>query len=197
MEIRSQPITSLNLIRTKFYRPRVGAELVHRSRLIDLLDRGRELPLTLVSAPAGSGKTTLLSDWLASCPCPSAWLSLDEGDGDLAVFLHYLIAAIRTIAPGACEQTLALLQAAELPPLRVLAGTLINEIEDLADQPALAEGKRLVLVLDDYHLVTGQAINELLIEILRHPPQTLRLVLATRSDPCAVLGQSAGSRTGP
>lgn len=187
MEIRSQPITSLNLIRTKFYRPRVGAELVHRSRLIDLLDRGRELPLTLVSAPAGSGKTTLLSDWLASCPCPSAWLSLDEGDGDLAVFLHYLIAAIRTIAPGACEQTLALLQAAELPPLRVLAGTLINEIEDLADQPALAEGKRLVLVLDDYHLVTGQAINELLIEILRHPPQTLRLVLATRSDPALSL----------
>ena len=80
---------ALNLIRTKLNRPSVSADLVRRPRLIDLLNQGRGLPLTLISAPAGSGKTTLLSDWLAVCPCPSAWLSLDEGDGDLSVFLDY------------------------------------------------------------------------------------------------------------
>lgn len=178
-----------NLIRTKLYRPPVDENLVRRPRLIDLLNKGRHLPLTLVSAPAGSGKTTLVSDWLASYPDPGTWLSLDEGDSDLAVFLHNFIGAIRIVAPGACRQTLALLQAAELPPLRVVAGQMINDIEDLRNDPALSEARRFVLVLDDYHLVTGQAVNELLLEILRHPPQTMRLVLVTRSDPALPLAK--------
>ena len=149
--------------------------------------RGYDRPLTLVSAAAGSGKTTLLSDWLATCPCPSAWLSLDEGDSDLAVFLNYFLAALRTVVPGACETTLALLQAAELPPTQVLASRLINDLDSLRNHPALAGGQGFVLVLDDYHLVSGQAVNELLIEVLRHPPQPMRLVLVTRRDPALPL----------
>ena len=149
--------------------------------------RGYDRPLTLVSAAAGSGKTTLLSDWLATCPCPSAWLSLDEGDSDLAVFLNYFLAALRTVVPGACETTLALLQAAELPPTHVLASRLINDLDSLRDHPALAGGKGFVLVLDDYHLVSGQAVNELLIEVLRRPPQPMHLVLVTRRDPALPL----------
>jgi LuxR family maltose regulon positive regulatory protein len=155
--------------------------------LTSLLDQGRYLPLTLISAPAGSGKTSLLSDWLVACPCPSAWLSLDETDGDLSLFLSYFIAALRTICPGACPQTLAILQAPELPPVAVLAGLLSNEIESLHDHPALAAQKGFVLALDDYHLLSGQAVNSLLAELLRHPPRPMHLALATRSDPALPL----------
>ena len=140
-----------------------------------------------MSAAAGSGKTTLLSDWLATCPCPNAWLSLDEGDSDLTVFLNYFLAALRTVVPGACETTLALLEAADLPPTQVLASRLINNLDSLRDHPALAGSKGFVLVLDDYHLVSGQTVNELLIEVLRHPPQPMRLVLVTRRDPALPL----------
>jgi LuxR family maltose regulon positive regulatory protein len=178
---------ALNLIRTKLNRPSVSADLVRRPRLIDLLNQGRGLPLTLISAPAGSGKTTLLSDWLAVCPCPSAWLSLDEGDGDLSVFLDYFIAALRTMVPEACPQTLAILRAPELPSIPVLAGLLSNEIESLHQHPALAAGWGFVLALDDYHLLAGQAVNRLLAELLRHPPRPLHLMLATRSDPALPL----------
>ena len=104
---------SLDLTRTKLYRPVTGGDFVGRARLLDRLNRGRHLPLTLVSAPAGSGKTTLLGDWLSICPCPSAWLSLDEGDSHLSIFLSYLLTAIRTVVPEACEQTMSLLQASE------------------------------------------------------------------------------------
>lgn len=114
--------TALDILRTKLYRSSVSADFVRRPRLTSLLDQGRHLPLTLISAPAGSGKTSLLSDWLAACPCPSAWLSLDEGDGDLAIFLDYFVAALRTIVPGACPQTLAILSAPDFPPVSVLAG---------------------------------------------------------------------------
>lgn len=178
---------ALNLIQTKLNPPSVSADLVRRPRLINRLDQGRSLPLTLISAPAGSGKTTLLSDWLSVCPCPSAWLSLDEGDGDLSVFLDYFIAALRTIVPGACPQTLAILSASELPSASVLAGLLSNEIESLHHHPALAGGQGFVLVLDDYHLLAGQAVNRLLVELLRHPPRPLHLMLAARSDPALPL----------
>ncbi len=176
-----------NLVATKLYRPAVGGDFVRRPRLTRLLDQGRYLPLTLISAPAGSGKTSLLSDWLAACPCPSAWLSLDETDGDLSLFLSYFIAALRTICPGACPQTLAILHAPELPPVAVLAGLLSNEIESLHDHPALAAQKGFVLALDDYHLLSGQAVNGLLAELLRHPPRAMHLALATRSDPALPL----------
>ncbi len=178
---------SLRLIRTKLYRPLVGGETIRRQRLIDLLDSGSDLPLTLVTAPAGSGKTTLLADWLAACPCPSAWLSLDDGDGDLSIFLSYLIASIRTVFPHACSSLSAMLQGPELPPQHVLATTLINEIDALRDEPALASGQRLVLVLDDYHLLHSRAVDDLLIALLRHPPLTLRLVLTSRADPALPL----------
>jgi LuxR family maltose regulon positive regulatory protein len=178
---------SLNLTRTKLYRPLVGDGLVRRARLLDLLNQGRHLPLTLVSAPAGSGKTTLLSDWLSICPCPSAWLSLDQGDSHLPIFLNYLLAAIRAVVPEACEQTLGLLQASELPPVHVLASRLVNDLESLQGHPALGSEESFVLVLDDFYRITGQAVNELLIEILRHPPRTMRLVLATRVDPALPL----------
>ncbi|MCB0203627.1 MAG: hypothetical protein KDH89_02260 [Anaerolineae bacterium] len=180
---------SFSLIQTKLYRPAVSDNLIRRPRLTNLLNNGRNLPLTLVLAPAGSGKTTLLSDWLDTCPCPSAWLSLDESDSDLDVFLSYFIAAIRTIFPEACEQTLALLQVAELPPTKVLAGTLINEIEGLHNHPLLADEQRFVLVLDDYQLISGQEVNELLIDLLRHPSQTMSLAISTRRDPALPLNK--------
>lgn len=178
---------SLNLMWAKLRRPLVGGPLIHRPRLLDLLERGCDRPVTLVSAAAGSGKTTLLSDWLTTSSCPHAWLSLDEGDSDLASFLSYFVAALRVVVPGACEATLALLQAAELPPMRVLASTLSNDLDSLRDHPALAGGKRVVLVLDDYHLISGQAVNGLLSDLLRHPPQTVHLILSTRSDPALPL----------
>ena len=156
---------------------------MRRPRLVGLLDRGSDVPLTLISAPAGSGKTTLICDWLTTCSCPSVWVSLDEGDSSLAVFLGYFVTAIRSVIPDALAKTFGILQTAQLPSTPVLACQLINEIESLCDHLLLANGGRLVVVLDDYHLLQGQAVNELLSDVLRYPPRCLQLVLVTRSDP--------------
>lgn len=121
----------------------------------------------LVCAPAGFGKTTLLIDWLERCPNPSAWLWLDERDGELSVFLTFLIAAIRTLFPQACAETLQLLHAPVLPPVRVLATALANELERLREEPLLAAGQRFVLVLDDYHQVHEAEVHTL-VTVKRH-----------------------------
>ena len=115
---------SVPLLRTKLHRPFVAGNHLHRQRLLDRLNRHRKRPLTLVSAPAGYGKSTLVSCWLESCDVPSAWLSLDESDNDLRIFLSYFIAAIQTILPDAGRQMTGLINAPELPPLETVGFTL-------------------------------------------------------------------------
>jgi LuxR family transcriptional regulator, maltose regulon positive regulatory protein len=96
------------LLHTKLHRPRLPHDLVMRPRLVDWLDQGLNYPVTLVCAAAGFGKSTLVSNWLEGmASLPSAWLSLDENDSDLSLFLSYFIAALRAIFPAACEQTLS------------------------------------------------------------------------------------------
>ena len=108
------------LLTIKLYIPPVRPKLVSRPRLIERLNAGLHRKLTLISAPAGFGKTTLLSEWVSDFRLPIAdsrlatdddlienrksqienrvaWLSLDEGDNDLARFLAYFVAALQTI----------------------------------------------------------------------------------------------------
>ena len=60
------------------------------------------------------------------------------------------------------SQTLTLLQATEPPPLQVTVGTVLNEVDGLP--------QRFALVLDDYHLIGGQAVDELLSEFCTTRP---------------------------
>ena len=109
------------LLSTKLNRPPVPRDWVDRPRLIEQLNRSlQQGPLTLVCASAGFGKTTLVSSWIEGLtaiergpPTPAAWLSLDESDSDLVVFLRYFVAAIRSVFPKSCAESLALLQASQ------------------------------------------------------------------------------------
>jgi LuxR family maltose regulon positive regulatory protein len=70
---------------------------------LDQLEAGRRRPLTLVSTSAGYGKSALVGQWLEAGDWPSDWLSLDEYDNDLVLFLSYLLAFIQTSLPDACD----------------------------------------------------------------------------------------------
>jgi LuxR family maltose regulon positive regulatory protein len=100
-------LPACDLLRTKLYRPRVTADFIARPRLTERLARGLDRKLVLVTAPLGYGKTTLVASWLHDNSLPVAWLLLDEGDNDLQIFLCYIIAALRTIIPGACPGNMA------------------------------------------------------------------------------------------
>ena len=164
-----------SLIRTKLHRPPIPEEHVPRQRLFDLLGQPNRCPLTLVVAPAGYGKSMLVSNWLEAGNSQSAWVSLDENDNDIRQLLNYIVAAVQTIFPGTLQEIQALVNALTLPPVPVLAGILINEI-DRIDKP-------FNLVLDDFHLIQDESVLALLTQLLRHPPQAMHLVLVSRRDP--------------
>ena len=129
------------ILTTKLYLPAPRPNAVLRPRLIARLNEGLHRNLTLISAPAGFGKTTLVSVWLAGCGQPVAWLSLDEADSDLARFLTYLVAALRTVAPTIGEGLMGMLQTPQPLPSEAMLTALLNEISIVPDQ--------FILVLDD------------------------------------------------
>ena len=167
--------TSNSLIQTKLHRPPIYGDHIRRQRLLDQLDQRHKRPITLISAPAGYGKTVAASSWLEASDSPSAWVSLDDTDNDLRLFLSYFLAAIQTILPNFGRETLALVNASTLAPVSILARSLISEIDRVEQS--------LVLALDDFHLIKDKSVLDLISQLLRHPPQQLHLVLICRRDP--------------
>ena len=167
--------SDIPIIRTKLHRPSAGGEVVRRDGLLDRLERGIRRPLGLVCGPAGSGKTTLVSQWLEDCRVPNAWLSLEDEDSDLRVFVAYFIAAVRTAVPNACPETAKHLSRLDLPVSKLLADSLRNDLD--------AIGEPLILVLDDYHRVRAPMVHELLDRFLDHGPPGFHLVILARRDP--------------
>lgn len=163
------------ILPTKLHLPRVAEDLVHLSRAHEVLEQGCRRPLLLVSAPAGYGKSTLVSSWLTSRDEPKAWLSLDDAESDLRLFVAYFVAAVRSLFPESCAVTLEMVDAPELPSVSELAETLAAELDEI--------GTDFYLVLDDYHHIHGAAVHDLLSELMAHPPEPLRLVVVTRHDP--------------
>lgn len=163
------------ILTTKLYRPPVTADLEPRTGLLERLDRNRQRPLTLISAPAGYGKSTLASMWLEASERRSAWISLDEDDNDLSTFTSYLVAAIQRVFPDVTLNTHSLLRAPVMPPVSVIARRLLNDLEQIE--------KPFILALDDVHMIHEQLIFDLLNELVRHPSPAMHLLLITRRDP--------------
>ena len=152
--------------------------LIARPRLFSLLEEGRRRPLTLVSAPAGFGKTTLLSAWVQAHPPGNplvAWVSLDEADNDPVRFWSYVLTALERVQPGNYRELAACLQAEAQPPLHSVITACLNR---LSEQP-----EPLILVLDDYHLLTDEALYTSLAAFIEHLPPQVRVILSTRADP--------------
>ena len=194
--MKAQPPSPLAwLIKTKLRPPSRRADWIARPHLLAALYAALSSHrLTLLSAPAGYGKTTLLCQ-LQDLPAtvhplaaPSgrepplgrrmAWLTLDEGDNDPVLFLHYLVAALRTVVPGCGSAALALLSefAGSRVQVRQVVAALINDLVESGPEP-------LVLVLDDLHCITEAAVFTLLDYLLVHLPPPVHVVIATRADP--------------
>ena len=70
---------------------------------------------------------------------------------------------------------LAALQSPQPPPAETLLTALINELAAIPES--------FVLVLDDYHVIDAEPVDEALAFLVEHLPPQMHLVIATREDP--------------
>ena len=164
------------LLWTKLVAPAPRAGLLPRAGLQSLLQSSLQAKLCLVGAPAGSGKTTLLAQWgQAAGGGRVAWVSLEERDNDPTRLWSYLVAALRTVEPGVGTVALEALRGPSVELERVVVPSLVNDL-------AAVSGP-LVLVLDDYHLITDPICHQSLGLFLDQLPADVHVVLSTRVDP--------------
>lgn len=163
------------LLATKLHLPRLPVQHVSRPRLLTLLEQGVQGSLTLVSASAGSGKTTLLAEWAATTDLPVAWISLEMADNDPSRFLSYLMAALASLDKRIDQRRGRLIN--HVPTdLEATLTSLVNDLTNYLSQDS-------VVILDDYHLLTNEAVHTLLHFLLDHLPVHLHLIIGTRVDP--------------
>ena len=164
-------------IESKFHAPGARQEWVERRRLVRNL-AGTDARLVLVEAPAGFGKTTLIAQWQASAEYghPFAWLSLDPDDNHPSRLWWHITHALQRTYPGlGVGPVLQALRA----PVPDIMGTIVLPLVNVL----MAASEPVVLVLDDYHLISEPACHDQIAFLLHHLLPPARLVLITRADP--------------
>jgi len=137
-------------------------ELV-RDRLVDRLDA--DAALRIVRGPAGGGKTSLLAEWARRRASVGIWITTPPGTTRSELW--------RTVARRAAQ--------AGLLSLEVAAGADHQSAEVLTRRLAealLTVRGEILLVLDDYQHVQGDAVHEDVLALLRACPD-VSVALAT------------------
>ncbi len=164
-----------SLLHAKFMAPRPQVGALERRGLLSRLDDALAKKLILLCAPTGFGKTTLVSTWLSRGKFASAWLTLDRNDNDPIRFWTYLVSAVRNTEPSIGKSTLSALMSPQPPSPEAFLTPFLNDLARLT--------RPLILVLEDYHLITSNAVSASLWFLIQHVPEAFHLVIITRTAP--------------
>jgi ATP/maltotriose-dependent transcriptional regulator MalT len=165
------------LLGTKLGVPRLRSATIERAALIRRLS-SHGGPI-LVVAPPGFGKSTLLGQWGGTAQLPLAWVSLDAADNDPMLLWNYVVAALRAIEPAASLTPPAGILG-ERDYVDAIVPRLLNELASLESD--------VVLVLDDYHVITSSACHRSVELFLTREPANVHIVVSSRVDPPFPLG---------
>jgi len=165
--------------------------LLPRPELFRKLETCLDYPLVLVSAPAGFGKTSLAMQYLASLsanpvgvafpgPAPrAAWVSLDREGDDPVRFWGAMARALELAAEpegtSPFEPLLSATRAPQPPAARELADALAEAVDSIDEH--------ILLVLDDFHIISSQEVLGSFARLAEHPPERLRVIILSRCDP--------------
>lgn len=163
--------------RAKITAPALPGHFVSRTRLLALLDRAAEHPVSVVRGPAGAGKTLLLAEWMRHKESAvTAIVALDGDDRDDRRFWSAVLDAFAA-QPGVSAHS----------PLRTLAvpedpsadpGFLAEVVDAVDSLPSPA-----FLILDGTDELAGPRKRQPLQALVRNLPSGLRLVLSGRGAP--------------
>ena len=151
---------------------------VPRARLMRAMEEWHRARVILMVAPAGFGKSTTAMLWLrqemAADHAPrAAWVSLNPTFDTPERFVELVGTHLEPFLP-AVREAIQLGNTGDFPIEQVLTAILV--------EIARCE-RRVVLVLDDLHVIESDAVLVLIQSLIDHAPENLRLVLLSRSRP--------------
>ncbi|HEY0174511.1 MAG TPA: AAA family ATPase [Pyrinomonadaceae bacterium] len=121
---------------------------VSRPRLLGMLGEGIDsCNATIITGRAGAGKTLLAKDFVRSCGRRAAWYTVETPDGELPIFIRYLIESVGRQRTGFGRDLLAHLAGPPgLEDIPSLAEAFLYELQECRGEP-------LLMVVDDLHLI--------------------------------------------
>jgi LuxR family maltose regulon positive regulatory protein len=121
---------------------------VSRPRLLKALEGGiGSCTSTIITGRAGTGKTLLAKDFARNCASRTAWYTVEAPDGEMRIFLRYLVESVRRQRPGFGREVLAhFAGAVGFADIPTLAEAFLYELQECRGEP-------LLLVVDDLHLI--------------------------------------------
>jgi LuxR family maltose regulon positive regulatory protein len=141
----------------------------------------------LITAPAGWGKTSLLAEWIDAerGRRPAAYLRLEDGDDSGPVFWTYAVAALRRACPELAAAAEHALRSPDVDPMQDVVPSLLNELTEVHEP--------LLLVLDDYHVISRGDIHRSVGFLIDHLPPMIQLAVSSRTDPRLPIGRLRAS----
>lgn len=164
------------LVESRLAPPQLSPSLLARPGLSALLHTGLGKRLVGITAPAGYGKTTALAQFVAQLEphgVTIAWLSLEAQDNDPLLFFRYLAAALHHADARLGRSVLAQTAGGNLASTDAIVASLLSDLG--------AEGARLLLVLDDFHLVRHEGLHRQVEWLIGHLPPNVGVVIASRT----------------
>ena len=150
--------------------PALPANTIDRPRLTRQLTR----PIVLITAPSGYGKTTLLNQWQDALGAAVVWVSLDNEANTVHTFWAAVLLAWQKIEPG-YVLPLTLLQASTPLPFEPLLTLFIDALRRAQSEHP---GRKVALIIDNYHRAQSAQIDVSLRFFLDHLPPGVQVVLA-------------------
>ncbi|HLO29224.1 MAG TPA: LuxR C-terminal-related transcriptional regulator, partial [Anaerolineales bacterium] len=123
----------------------------------------------------GYGKTTTIRMWVEKVGYPVAWVSLEKSDNDFKQFITYFLTALQQAEDDLGQAALEVVENVQEINLQQVLGLLVNDLVGL-DQ-------LVILVLEDYHLIENEKIDQFIELLLNQNVAKLHLVITTREDP--------------
>ena len=141
--------------------PRVEALIAERltTRLDGIWDRR----LGLVVAPPGAGKSTLLASYAAGLDSPVAWYQADRWDVSQATLVARLAVLFEELTGGASREW--------------------GAIDDVIAGVSAIGSPRLLIVIDDLHVLEGSPAEQALERLVARGPARLHVLAGSRTQP--------------
>lgn len=164
------------LLLTRLKMPQPRKNYIPRNDLFEKLKQISEYSVTLIQGGPAMGKTTLITSFVKEKNITNIrWLSLDENCNHVFAFWRYIIEALGTDLGEDKEELLALYDSNLIKSnVEQLITFLIN---------ALHQQEELIIVLDDFHVVTDHFLLETVAFFFKNMPNHIHFILLTRVEP--------------